>query len=240
MNKSGLDAARRVQENVREIQDRIADAAKRSGRTESDVELVGVTKYVDAELTRLVFDAGVRSLGESRPQQLASKCESLADVPIRWHMIGPMQRNKVRRILPHLHLLQSADRWKLIAFVNSLAEELDLPTVSILLEVNISGEAEKHGFVPDQLPATVARMDELSRIQVRGLMGMASRTEDESQLRRQFASLRLLREQLRPNVPENVQLDELSIGMTGDYEVAIEEGATLVRVGSGLFRGLET
>ncbi len=241
------DLATRIAENVREVRGRIADAAQRSGRTASDITLVAVTKYVPVETIRPLVEAGCHDLGESRPQQLWDRAAALDDLPVRWHMIGHLQRNKVRRTLPLTALFHSVDSLRLLAALEEEAARLQEETkasstahwpVPVLLEVNVSGEEAKHGFRPDGMEATVAELPKFRNIAVRGLMCMAGLEGNLDDARREFVMLRTLREELRHHCPTGVSLDELSMGMSGDFEVAIEEGATIVRVGSALFEGV--
>jgi PLP dependent protein len=246
MNNESL----RIAENVLRVRGQIAHAAQRSGRSADAVRLVAVTKYVSAESVRPLVEAGCRDLGESRPQQLWEKASQLADLPIRWHFIGTLQRNKVRRTLPLVAMIHSVDSPRLLG---AIVEELgDCPNyclsengtvpfgvpLPILLEVHISGEANKHGFEPGEVEPFLAKASDYRHVSVRGLMGMASLEGGVDVARRQFAALRELRDRLRVNCPPGVTLDELSMGMSGDFEAAIEEGATIVRVGSALFEGI--
>ncbi len=230
------DLNRRIAENVTRVQGRIAEAAARAGRTANQVTLVAVSKYVGPAEVRALVEAGCSRLGESRPQQLWDKADALADLPIRWHMIGHLQRNKVRRTLPLVEMIQSADSPRLVAAIDRTAAELS-QTIAILLEVNISGESAKHGFVPAEVEPALEELALCDRVEVRGLMCMAGFAAASQDARRDFAALRGLRDRLRENCPDGIALDELSMGMSGDYEVAIEEGATIVRVGSALFEG---
>jgi pyridoxal phosphate enzyme (YggS family) len=233
-----MDDRSRIIENLRMVQDRIAVAARRSGRSASDVTLVAVTKYVDVHIARQLVEAGCRDLGEARPQELWHKCEALAGEPINWHLIGHLQRNKVGRTLPFVRLIHSGDSLRLIEAVNAEAARVGVAPVTLLLEVNVSGDATKHGFKPDELQPLGERIGTLDHIMVRGLMCMAGREGDLDNARRDFVQLRLLRDRLRSAWPDRLGLDELSMGMSGDFEVAIEEGATIVRVGSLLFEGV--
>jgi len=232
------DLAVRIRENLARVRRRIADAAARSGRAADEVRLVAVTKSVGEPAIRALVDAGCRLLGENRPQQLWQKAAALADLPVDWHMIGHLQRNKVRRTLPLVRMLESADSPALVEAVDRAAGELSL-RVPILLEVNVSGEMAKHGFAPDAVEPFLEELGRLEHVEVRGLMCMAGLEGGLDAARRDFAALGQLRDRLRRNCPERVRLDELSIGMSGDFEVAIGEGATIVRVGSALFEGVE-
>jgi hypothetical protein len=227
---------KRIAENLQAVRQRIANAAARAGRNADDVALVGVTKYVGTEEIRALVAAGCHTLGESRPQQLWEKAEALHELPIHWHMIGHLQRNKVRRTLPRVDMIQSADSRRLLDALAEEAARLER-TVPVLLEVNTSGDETKSGLEPEEVEPLLGELPGKPHLEVRGLMCMASFTGGLEAARRDFAALRELRDRLRPNCPEGVRLDELSMGMSGDYEVAIEEGATIVRVGSALFEG---
>ena len=231
------DLATRIAENVAAVRGRIAEAAARSGRTTDDVALVAVTKYVGPEEIRALVRAGCTTLGESRPQQLSDKAPQLDDLPIRWHMIGHLHRNKVRRTLPLVVMIESVDSLKLIEAIDRIAGELSLQ-MPILLEVNVSGEEAKHGFAPDAIEPSLAELAGLTNTQVRGLMCMAGFASGRDGARAEFAALRQLRDRLQVNCPEGIAMDELSMGMSADYEIAIEEGATIVRVGSALYEGI--
>ncbi|MCA9213588.1 MAG: YggS family pyridoxal phosphate-dependent enzyme [Planctomycetales bacterium] len=225
-------AQERIANNVTVVRQQIADAANRSGRTEDSVTLVAVTKYADAAETRLLVEAGCLVLGESRPQLLWQKAQELADLEnIEWHQIGHMQRNKLARTLPIISLFQSVDSERLLQATDEVSAKLNRAT-DVLLEVNISGDSTKHGFAPSDMSSIVQRLDLYSHISVRGIMGMASLLGGKEQARRDFAALRDLRDSLL-NYSETIR--ELSMGMSGDFDVAIEEGATIVRVGSALF-----
>lgn len=272
-----------IAENVAAVRGRIADAAARSGRRPADITLVAVTKYVSADLAGPLVAAGCIDMGESRPQQLWEKAAALADLPIRWHLVGHLQRNKVRRTLPLVAMIHSVDTPQLLAALDA-ERSSPLPTnlrsvpgegqgerksplppgegqaeggdqsnsplqtrrdqsqchnrLPLLLEVNISGEAAKHGFAPDAIEPLLGELAGYHHVGVRGLMCMASLEGGLDAARRDFAALRLLRDRLRPQCPPGVSLDDLSMGMSGDFEVAIEEGATIVRVGSALFEGI--
>ena len=229
--------ALRIRENVASVQGKMAEAARRSGRTPEAVRLVAVTKSAGEAEVRALVEAGCLVLGESRPQQLWDKAARLADLPVRWHLVGHLQRNKVRRTLPLIEMLQSVDSATLAAAVDRSAAEL-LLRVPVLLEVNVSGEAAKHGFAPDAVAPCLDELARLEHVEVRGLMCMAALEGGLPAARRDFAALRRLSDRLRASCPEGIRLDDLSMGMSGDYEVAIEEGATLVRVGSALFEGV--
>jgi pyridoxal phosphate enzyme (YggS family) len=227
----------RLADNIARVRAAIAEAAARSGRTAEDVRLVAATKYVDASVTRQVVVTGVLDLGESRPQEIWAKGPELTDLPIRWHLIGHLQRNKVRRTLPFLALVHSADSLRLIEELQTEAARIDRHQ-PILLEVNISGDATKTGFSPAELETALAIAADCSHLQVQGLMSMAGLDTNSAVAQMQFAMVRQLRDRLQANAPANVSLRELSMGMSNDFREAIAEGATMVRVGSSLFEGL--
>jgi PLP dependent protein len=270
-----------IAENLAGVRERMAAAATRSGRKAGDVTLVAVTKFAPIEWIRPLIEAGCRDLGESRPQQLWDKAAALADlrdcphfrisengtVPftassslgIRWHLIGHLQRNKVRRTRALVSMIHSIDSPRLLAAIeeesnywcgSSTATPESLPEgvavqlplqnnpLPVLLEVNISGESAKHGFSAGEIEPFLAEMPRWQNVSIRGLMCMAALEGGPDVARRDFAALRQLRDRLRPNCPPGAALDELSMGMSGDFEEAIEEGATIVRVGSALFEGI--
>lgn len=231
----------RIQSNVQEIRQRIDDAAKRSGRQGSDITLVAVTKYVDAETTQAVFEAGCHDLGESRPQLLWEKASVLGDLSIQWHLIGHLQRNKVKKTVPHVSMIHSADSLRLIQAIQQ-ASAASQQTTDILLEVNVSGESAKHGFDAQDIDTMQLCLDEVAtmpNIRVCGMMAMAGLTGNDNDARREFAALRTLRDQMMVRgTADHVSLDQLSMGMSGDFEIAVEEGSTLVRVGSAIFDGI--
>ena len=232
------DLSQRIRDNLARVRRQIVDAAARSGRTAEAVKLVAVTKAAGEPAIRALVQAGCHDLGESRPQQLWDRAARLTDLPIRWHMIGTLQRNKVRRTLPLVHTLQSADSPSLVEAVDRVAAELSL-CVPVLLEINVSGEGSKHGFDPVSVEPYLDELARLDHVEVRGLMCMAGLEGGLERARRDFVALRELRDRLRPSCSDRISLDELSMGMSGDFEAAIEEGATIVRIGSALFEGTE-
>lgn len=227
-----------ITKNLHSVRQRIAAACARSGRDPASVMLVAVTKYAELDWVRRLVALGVVELGENRPQQLAQRAGEIS-APVHWHLIGHLQRNKVRSILPLTSLIHSADSVRLLEAVERIAGELDLRP-RVLLEVNLSGEEAKHGFRAEELTATWNEIARCERTQVEGLMTMAAYSDNPEDARPVFARLRELRDQLRSqSSPElALRLQQLSMGMTGDFEVAVEEGATIVRIGSALWEGL--
>jgi len=232
-----MELDHRIQENVTQVRQRIAESAQRSGRAAGDITLVAVTKYVGEAEVRSLVASGCDVLGESRSQQLQAKAEALSDLTIHWHMIGHLQRNKVRQTLPLVEMVHSADSPRLVFAMNHVAAELGR-RIPVLLEVNISGDVTKQGFKPESVGMYLDELAAYENVKVRGLMCMASLEGGRDAARRDFAALRELRDRLRKNCPETLSLDDLSMGMSRDFDIAIEEGATIVRVGSVLFEGV--
>ena len=234
-----IDLQQQLATNLKGVQQRIEAAALRSGRNSQDVQLIAVCKYVTSDITSALVSAGCQQVGENRPQQLWDKREALADLSIDWHMIGHLQRNKVQRTVKSLTMLHAGDSIRLLRAVHEavVGHQERLP---VLLQINVSGEASKHGFAPEEIAPHLEEISLLEGLSIRGLMTMATLGANEDDTRRDFERLRQLRDQLETNCPDTMQLNELSMGMSGDFELAIEEGATLVRVGSALFEGIST
>ncbi len=229
----------RIADNVARVRQSIAEAAARSGRGAEDVTLIAVSKYVGMAEIEALLAAGCYDLGESRPQDLWQKAESLRDRPVRWHMIGHLQRNKARRTLPLVSLLHAGDSWRLLEAA-SQAMQPSGRTLEVLIEVNVSGDATKTGLGPAEVEPLLPQIARLPQLHVCGLMAMASWGGTLDEARGDFVRLRALRDRLATCCPPEISLTHLSMGMSGDFEVAIEEGATLVRVGSALFEGVES
>ncbi len=225
----------RLKDNWEHVRQDVHQAAERHGRNASEIEIIGVSKYVDAETTLALVQAGCQDLGESRPQQLWQKAESLClGAKVRWHLIGHLQRNKIRRTLRHHVLVHSVDNQRLLGAIASEAES-QAQEATVLLEVNISGDRAKTGFDPHELQQVLGGFP-AQGIRVNGLMAMAGWGTDRDDARRQFAATRQLRDDLEREC--GLPLPELSMGMSNDFAEAIAEGATMVRIGSRLFEGL--
>jgi pyridoxal phosphate enzyme (YggS family) len=224
----------RLGENLESVRGRIAEAARRAGRDPLEVTLVAVTKRNSAELVRALVEAGGRDLGENYPQELWKKVEALAGLPIRWHLIGHLQSNKAKKTLPMVRMVHAVDSIKLLEALDGLADDQPDPP-AVCLQVNTSGEPSKHGWAPDEIPNDADAIAACRRIPVVGLMTMAAFDAPQA-ARASFARLRAVRDVLRART--GLPLDQLSMGMSGDFEEAVEEGATLVRVGSALFEGV--
>jgi pyridoxal phosphate enzyme (YggS family) len=231
----------RVRTNLAAIGDRMQDACRRAGRDPAMVRLIAVTKYVAGPIARTLHEAGCLDLAESRPQSLWAKAAELADLepPVHWHLIGHLQRNKIRRTLPVLTLLHSLDSPRLLEALVVEAAAAGRPCRA-LVEVNLSGDPGRTGASPAAAATLVAAAAATPHVEVVGLMGMASAPDgDPGAARREFARLRTLRDHLAATTPGGPALVELSMGMSGDFEEAILEGSTLVRIGSALFVGLD-
>jgi pyridoxal phosphate enzyme (YggS family) len=226
-----------LRENWESVRGRIATAARRAGRDPAEVTLVAVTKRSPAPLVRLLVNAcGAADLGENYPQELWRKAEALKDLPVRWHLIGHLQTNKAKRTLPLVRMVHAVDSLKLLRLLDELAAGLADPP-PVCLQVNTSGEPSKHGWSPEGVRGDADAIAACRRIPIIGLMTMAALGDDPERARPCFVQLRSLRDELR--LRTGLAFDQLSMGMSNDLEVAIEEGATLVRVGSALFEGLE-
>jgi|SRR5579871_2229394 len=234
MNRAEIKS--RLKDNLAAVENRIQTACRRSGRERDSVRLIAVTKYVGAEIAAQLPELGIFDLGESRPQELWHKA---ADLPknIRWHLIGHLQRNKVERTLLLAALIHSVDSERLLTSISDFATKADI-TTNVLLEVNLSREPNKHGFEHDQVPLFAPHAQwPYPNVFPLGLMTMAEAAADPEQSRATFAELRQLRDRIRSDGSHDF-LHDLSMGMSHDFEVAIEEGATMVRIGSSLFEGL--
>ncbi len=223
--------------NLERIREQIAEAASKSGRDADEISLVAVTKYARLDFVRELIELNIVDLGEARPQQLQERAPRFPH-NIRWHLIGHLQRNKARRILPLTSLIHSVDTTNLLATIDRIAgdyfEEYQEPFCPcVLLQVNVSGEGAKQGFTPDELLQLWPELSCAEFVQICGLMTMAPRVDDVEETRPIFAGLRELRDQLAAKY--DAELPELSMGMSRDFEVAIEEGATIIRIGSRLF-----
>jgi pyridoxal phosphate enzyme (YggS family) len=226
-------------ENWKNVNGRVADACRKAGREPTSVRVVGVTKYVDTARTRALYNAGCRDLGESRPQALWEKAAAFAaaDVGVRWHMIGHLQRNKVPKTMPYNPIFHTIDSVRLAEAMSRSATELSMECEG-LIEVNLSEDVGRSGVLPDRLLDDASQILELPGVRIRGLMGMASHPEAGRNPQQEFANLRELRDGLSNRFPEAGGLPELSMGMSGDFQDAICEGSTIVRIGSALFHGL--
>lgn len=216
-------------EKYRQIMLQIAEAALRSGRDPGAVKLIAVTKTVGIEMVRRAAALGIEDFGENRAQDAAEKVAAMP--ALRWHFIGHLQSNKVKEVLPFYALIHSLDRLSLAEALQDQAKKAGRPA-EVLIQVNVSGEQSKFGLAPDDLPAFLEKISVFDQIRLKGLMTMAPYLDDPEETRSYFRQLRFLRD---ANQKEGLALPELSMGMTNDFIVAVEEGATMVRIGSALF-----
>lgn len=228
-----MDTRAILTERLAAIRGRIADACRRVGRDPGEVTLVAVTKSASPEVAKVAAEVGMLDLAESRPQELWKKAAAVPSA--RWHLIGHLQRNKIDRTVPLVSLVHSVDSERLLEALAAFGTKRGT-SVPVLLEVNCSREAAKGGFSPEAVPALGDRLASLPGVSVRGLMTMAAYSDNPEPARPAFAELRQLRAELRSQ--HGLEFPHLSMGMSGDYEVAVEEGATLVRIGTSLFEGL--
>ncbi len=225
----------RIDQNWQFVQQQVRETALACGRDADSVCIIGVSKYVDETLTRALTKAGCRALGESRPQLMWQKSQAMQDLtPLSWHMIGHLQRNKVRRSLRCKPMIHSVDSERVLTAIAEEAVQQEL-CIKVLLEVNISGDEAKTGFLPDALESVLESSDK-SGIDICGLMAMAGWGTDPTTARKQFDNTRELRDRLQLSTGRT--LPELSMGMSGDYQAAIRAGSTMVRIGSSLFDGV--
>jgi len=219
---------------LNQISARIAVAARRSGRKPSDVKLVAVSKGVAPERLKAVLPCGLRVFGENRVQEFLQKYEMLGE-QAEWHLIGHLQRNKAKYLIGKIALIHSLDNLELARLLNKLSLRQGYPW-QVLIQVNVSGETAKFGIDPSELGEFLDAMRELRGLEVCGLMTIAPYCEDPEQVRPVFRRLRELKEEATKSRPW-LNLEHLSMGMSSDFEVAVEEGATVVRIGSALFSG---
>lgn len=222
-----------ISQNLALVQERIAAAAAKSGRRPEDICLVAVTKTVPPERIKEALAAGVQHIGENRVQEAAAKVESIP-AGVTWHLIGHLQRNKAKQAIQIFDLIHSLDSLRLAKMLQKRAKELER-TVNCLVEVNVAGEESKHGIIPDQLLPLLRQVSLLPQLSVRGLMTVAPYVKDPEEVRPIFRQLREMAHEIDKLKLPGVSMEELSMGMSGDFEVAIEEGATMVRVGSAIF-----
>ena len=221
-----------LEQNLIAVKRRIEEACGRCGRNPSEITLVAVTKTLPADRVKQAVDVGMRVFGENYVQEAVQKIEALGP-GIDWHFIGHLQRNKVKYIIERTALFHTVDSFSLAEEINKRAE--GLRTAPILIQVNISGEGTKSGASPEGLPELIDGIAGLPNVVIRGLMTMPPFFDDPEGARPYFKALRELRDRLSPTIRAPHALKELSMGMTGDFEVAVEEGATIVRVGTALF-----
>jgi len=223
-----------ISENLEWVESRIAEAAQKAGRPLEGIRLVAVSKTVSVEKIIEAREAGARLFGENRVQEALEKIERLGRVEASWHFIGHLQKNKVKQILGRFDLIHSVDSVALARVINEKSRERNLIT-PVLIQVNISGETSKFGLAPKDLESALWALSKMPAVRVEGLMTIPPYAPDPEKSRNIFAHLRELRDQMAGLGMESICLKELSMGMSNDFTVAIEEGATLVRVGTAIF-----
>ncbi len=217
---------------IERVEARIEAACRRAGRKREEVTLVAVSKTFPVETVAQAYAAGLRIFGENRPQELKNKVLALPD-DIEWHFIGHLQTNKIKYVAGKAQLIHSVDSMHLAQALSDYAVSKQL-TETILVQVNVSEEISKHGFEPDEAPERFLEIAALPGLQVKGLMGMAPFSDDEARVRSAFRKLRTIQNAIVQQVPQ-ADSSALSMGMSGDFEIAIEEGSTIIRVGTALF-----
>lgn len=218
-----------VKENLAVIQEKINQTCEKVGRDPQEIKIIAVTKYSTIERTKEAIEAGVIHLGENRDHEFLNKYEVLGDKPT-WHFIGTLQSRKVKNIIDKVHYIHSLDRKSLAKEINKRATK----PINCFVQVNVSGEESKHGIAPEETVEFVKSLQQYPNIRIIGLMTMAPHIEDDTILRTCFQKLRQLQQQIQQLELEYAPCTELSMGMSNDYEIAIEEGATYIRIGTAL------
>lgn len=222
-----------IKENLKQVEENIAKACERAGRDVSEVTLIAVSKTKPVEAIREAMDYGIRDFGENKVQELTNKIETISE-KLNWHLIGHLQRNKVKYIIDDVCLIHSVDSMRLAKQIEEEAEKKGI-TVNILIQVNIAKEESKFGIYKEEVRDFLREIKNLKHINVKGLMTIAPFVENAEENRKFFSKMYKLFIDMRSENADNINMEILSMGMTGDYEVAIEEGATMVRVGTGIF-----
>ena len=223
-----------IQDNVRLVRDKIRRAAERTGRSPDRVRLIAVTKSVPVQYIQQAIEAGATIVGENRLQEAIPKMGSIGRLAVNWHFIGRLQRRKVKAVVGSFDVIHSVDSLELAREIDRRAREAGLQQ-TILLEVNLGGEPSKAGFAPAEVEDVLRRLDAHEHIAVNGLMAIPPRTREPETARPYFRALHDLATHMMRQAFQRIRMEELSMGMSDDYEVAVEEGATLVRVGTAIF-----
>lgn len=222
-----------IWENIVHVEERILNACNRVGRKREEVTLIAVSKTKPIETLSHVYEKGIREFGENKVQELVEKYKDMPE-DLNWHMIGHLQRNKVKAVIDKACLIHSVDSYRLAKQIDSEASKIDRD-ISVLIEVNIAEEESKFGIKTSELDELVGLMSQLKHIKVKGLMTIAPFVENPEENRIHFRNLKQLSVDIKSKNIDNVSMNILSMGMTNDYEVAIEEGATHIRIGTGIF-----
>ena len=222
-----------LKDNLAQVEANVQSACEKSGRARSEVTLIAVSKTKPVEMLQEIYDAGIRDFGENKVQEICDKYGQLPD-DTKWHMIGHLQRNKVKQVIDKVCLIHSVDSYRLAEEINIQAKKRN-KFVPILVEVNIANEQTKFGVAKDDAMLLVEEISKLDNLRIKGLMAIAPYVDDPEDNRQYFREIKQLAVDIKNKTLDNVEMDVLSMGMTGDYMVAIEEGATMVRVGTGIF-----
>lgn len=222
-----------IKENLDEILSRIKVAAEKSGRKAEDIKLIAVTKTVGVERIKNVYDYGILDMGENRVQELLDKYDIL-DSSCRWHLIGHLQTNKVKYIIDKVEMIHSVDSIELAKEINTRAAKIG-KKMNILVQVNVSGEESKFGISPQEVDEFIENVSKYGNISVKGMMTIAPYAENPENVRDVFRKLYSIYIDIKKKKLDNISMEYLSMGMSNDFEVAIEEGANIVRVGTGIF-----
>jgi len=223
-----------IKQNLNIIKGNLEKSAGISGRKAEDIKLVAVTKTVGIDRIKEVIESGVKAIGENRVQEMTGKYNELKGLPVEWHLIGHLQTNKVKDIIGIVDLIHSVDRMSVAKEINKRAGNIGR-RIDILIQVNVSGEETKFGLSPGDVIPFVNEIKDFKYINVRGLMTIAPFKDNPEEVRPVFSKLSSISREIEELNLENVKMDYLSMGMTGDYEVAVEEGANLIRIGTGIF-----
>jgi PLP dependent protein len=219
----------KVSDNLAVIKETIKQACEKSGRNQDEISIIAVTKYVSVERAQEAVDAGILHLGENRDEGLLNKYSALGDKPV-WHFIGSLQTRKVKNIIGKVEYIHSLDRLSLAEEIQKRAQN----TIKCFIQINVSGEDSKHGIEPEETLSFIRSLEGLEKIKVEGLMTMAPFTDDENVIRNCFKRLKNLQSEIQQAGFSHAPCNELSMGMSNDFAIAIEEGATMIRIGTAL------
>lgn len=222
-----------LDKNIQAILERIDKAAVKASRNPKDIQLIAVTKTVDVDVIKKAIEFGITDVGENKVQELTRKYEEIGS-EVKWHLIGHLQRNKVKYIIDKVDLIHSLDSYRLAEEIDKKAREIDR-VIECLLQVNVSGEETKYGVDTEGAKKLIKEVSMLKNVKIVGLMTMAPYVENQEETRQYFRDLKLLSEEISEMKLENVEMKHLSMGMSNDFDIAVEEGATLIRVGSSIF-----
>lgn len=222
-----------IKENLKEVEKNINAACRRAGRSREEVTLIAVSKTKPVSMIRQAMAEQIVDFGENKVQEICDKTKEIKE-PLNWHMIGHLQRNKVKDLIDKTCLIHSVDTLRLASQIELEAAKKEI-VCPILIEVNIAGEESKYGLSPQEVLPVIEEAAKFAHLRIRGLMTIAPNVENAEENRMYFRQLKKLYIDIKSKNIDNVFMEELSMGMTGDYEVAIEEGATLIRVGTGIF-----